>query len=131
VANQTVSGSMVFPLTELNSGVSLRDKHMKEEYLETPKFPEAKLVIKELKLSGNPEKDGFEAKGFTFTGDFTVHGVTKPLTGTIDLKTANGETTGDANFDIKMSQYGFREAKWLGMSVNDDVQVKAHLQAKK
>src|SRR5579863_2237042 len=44
-----VSGQATFPLATLDTGVGLRDKHMKDEYLEVQKFPEAKLVVAKVK----------------------------------------------------------------------------------
>ena len=53
--------------------VELRTTHMREKYLEVEKFPEAKLVIKDLDI-----KSGAKVP---FKGNLTLHGVTKELTG--------------------------------------------------
>jgi polyisoprenoid-binding protein YceI len=131
LAGKNVSGDLTFPVDTLNTGVGLRDKHMKDEFLETQKFPQARLVLKSVQLNGDPTADGFSQKQVPFTGVFTVHGVSRPLTGVIDVATSGGKTTGDAQFTVKMSEYGFREAKYLGMSVNDEVQVRSHIVAAK
>jgi len=126
-----VSGEASFPLNTLDTGVSLRDKHMKDEYLQVQKYPEAKLKVDKFKLSGNPEADGYVQNQIPFSGIFTVHGVSHPVTGTIDLGTSGGTSKGEAQFGIKISDYGFLEPKFMGMKVNDDVQVKVRLEVKK
>lgn len=131
LVKDAASGNFNFPLGVLDSGVSLRDKHMKDEFLETSKFPEAKLTFKDLKLSGHPESKGYSQKALPFKGQFTVHGVTQPVNGTIDLDGGGELFKGQAEFKIKMSQYKFREPKWLGMSVDDEVQVKAQIDVSK
>jgi polyisoprenoid-binding protein YceI len=131
VAGNKVSGELIFPVGELNTGVGLRDRHMKDEFLEAGKYPEVKLVLKEVALPADPEKNGFKQTQIPFTGTLTVRGISKPLTGTIDLATDAGKTHGDARFEVKMSDFGFRKAEYLGLKVEDAVQVKAHLEAKK
>lgn len=40
-------------VTQLNSGIDLRDQHMKEKYLETTKFPEVIFRSEHIKVDGN------------------------------------------------------------------------------
>ncbi len=131
LSGNLVSGQMSFPLNSLDTGVSLRDKHMKDEYLEVQKYPEAQLNILGVKLSSDPIKDGYTQKKVPFNGILTVHGVKHAVSGLIDLDTKSGVTKGDATFAIKISDFGFPEPKFMGMKVNDDVQLKIHIEAKK
>lgn len=130
VTGNQVSGQASFPLNALDTGVSLRDKHMKEEYLEVQKYPTAQLTIAKMKFAESPVNNGFNQSQVPFSGVLTVHGVSHPVNGTIDVTSAAGITKGDANFGIKISDFGFPEPKFMGMKVNDDVQVKIHLEAK-
>jgi polyisoprenoid-binding protein YceI len=131
VTDDMVSGDATFPLNTLDSGVSLRDRHLKEEYLQVQKFPNAQLTFNQVMVSKNPEENGYNQKNVPFAGVLTVHGVSHPVNGTIDLSTASGTTQGDAQFGIKISDFGFAEPKFMGMKVNDDVLVKVHLVATK
>ena len=45
MAGNKASGVAVFNLESLVTGIEMRDEHMKKRYLETGKFPEAKLSI--------------------------------------------------------------------------------------
>lgn len=131
VVGSMVSGQARFPLNTLDTGVGLRDRHLKEEYLEVQKYPDAQLTFNQVKLAKNPDADGFTQKQVPFDGILTVHGVSHAVNGTIDVSTSAGITNGDAQFGIKISDFGFPEPKFMGMRVNNDVQVKVHLEAKK
>jgi polyisoprenoid-binding protein YceI len=131
VAGNLVSGKATFPLSTLDTGVGLRDRHLKDEFLQVQKFPDAELTLNNVSLDKNPIANGFSQDKVPFTGILKVHGVSHPVNGTIDLSTAVGTTKGDAQFGIKISDFGFPEPKFMGMKVNDDVQVKVHLEATK
>jgi polyisoprenoid-binding protein YceI len=45
-----ISGKAVFNLESLDTGIDLRNEHMKTRYLEVAKFPKAELEIKEIVL---------------------------------------------------------------------------------
>src|SRR5262245_17940595 len=52
VKDSQVSGQVSFRLDSLQTGIALRDKHMKEKYLESEKFPEATLQITKIEPPG-------------------------------------------------------------------------------
>ena len=131
VTGKLVSGEASFPLNTLNTGVGLRDKHLKNEFLEVQKYPDAQLTVDKVALNKSPIGDGFVQDKVPFTGVLKVHGVSHPVNGTIDVSTKSGTTIGDAQFGMKISDFGFPEPKFMGMRVNNDVQVKVHLEAKK
>jgi len=129
--NNIIQGELEFSVDSLVTGVELRDHHMKEKYLETKTFPKAKLSIDKLQLASDPQVDGFKTNGLSFTGQLTLHGITRPVTGTIDLNTSSGVTKGEGKFDLKLSDYKIDVPSYLGITVADTVSVKVHLEAKK
>jgi polyisoprenoid-binding protein YceI len=131
VKGTQVSGTVKFPLNQFGTGVALRDEHMKEKYLETQKFPSAQLTIDKVQVAQDPSKEGFNQKEVPFTGTLTLHGVTKPVSGKIDIATSGQTTTGEAQFEMKTSDFNIAVPKYLGITVTDTVQVSVHLQATK
>lgn len=129
--NNTIAGTILFSVEKLDTGVELRDHHMKEKYLETKTFPDAKLVIDKLKLDSNPLSPGFKSSDLPFAGQLTLHGVTHSISGTIDLNTSSGITKGEGKFDLKLSDYKIDVPSYLGITVADTVSVKVHLESKK
>lgn len=75
-------------LNTLDTGIKLRNSHMRESYLETEECPFAEFTGQ---LDSDFDPDLKEKQDITVTGDFTVHCVTKELTaaGTIE-PTAEG-----------------------------------------
>ncbi len=63
-------------LASIDTGIPLRNEHMRDNFLETKKFPKAVLNVKEI-IPQTPTKleDGKSFKLMT-KGDFVLHGVT-------------------------------------------------------
>ncbi len=102
-------------LTSLNTGIDLRDEHMKEKYLRVKEHPKA--VIKIVK----GEKSLFDFSGKKeFSALLTLHGQTKPLT---LLATKDGSQI-TSDFEIKLSDYGIEIPEWSGIKVADTVKVR-------
>ena len=63
-------------LASIDTGIPLRNQHMRDNFLETKKYPKAIFKVKNLDLkTGAKLIDGKTIK-LNATGDFTVHGVT-------------------------------------------------------
>lgn len=61
-----------------------------------------------------------ELKDANFTGQLTLHGVTKPVTGKVNM---SDEKEIEAGFKIKLSEYKIDIPKYLGITVADEVEV--------
>jgi len=105
---------IVINLKTLKTGLPLRDKHGKEKYLEVDKFPEAVF-------SNAVGKDG---KG---TGKLKLHGIEKDVAGT--YKTDDKFLY--AEFPIKLSDFGISGIKYMGVGVDDAVNVHVTIALKK
>ena len=74
------------PLASMKTGISIRDKHMHEKYLQTPNFPSADLQVPRASLKipaagGNVAQDA--------AGTLTLHGKSKP-----SISTTRARATG-------------------------------------
>lgn len=105
------------PLDTLETGISLRDRHMKEKYLETQKFSHAELKVAKALL-----KEGRQQKG---SGTFTVHGVSKPINFVYEVVPAEGGMAVQGNFDINLKEHGIEVPSYLGVTVKPEVKVAA------
>jgi polyisoprenoid-binding protein YceI len=107
------------PLNSVKTGIALRDQHMTEKYLETGKHPNAELKIKrsDVKL-----EDGKEASGEA-PGKMTIHGQTKDVKVKYKAKKAGGDVTVDANTSFKYTDFGIKEAEYLGAGVKPEIQL--------
>jgi polyisoprenoid-binding protein YceI len=110
-ASMTIDGTTVQDVTvtadlrDLTSDNSFRDGRIRSEGLESDDFPEAKFVLtKPIELESVP------AAGTTIktsaTGDFTLHGVTKSVTISLEGRWDGKQVQVVGNLPIAFSDYG-------------------------
>lgn len=118
-----VKGTFAVELMKLETGISLRDRHLRNNYLEVQKgadFAVAKFDnIKIQKLSGKT----------TFTGTLTLHGQQQNISGTADLQQDGKGYKVDANFPLKISAFQIPEPTYLGVGVSDEITIHVVLTA--
>lgn len=119
VANgEDLSGTVItMGLDKLDTGIPLRNKHLKENYLQTVKFPEAKLT--NLKVNDyNKQVQGKASDRSKFTADLEMHGVKKPISGTYEVKNGNDFR---GTFQIEIVDFGIARPDFMGVRVVDKV----------
>ncbi len=100
------TGNMEFAVLvkSFNFDKALMQEHFNENYMESTKFPKASFKGKIDNLKDiNFNKDGsYKAK---ISGSLTVHGVTKAITTTSDIKVAGGKVNATSTFDVTLEDY--------------------------
>lgn len=114
-------------LNALDTGIDLRNKHMKETYLETAKYPTSTLVVNPISLEGTNTSSNFERKG-AFTGDLTLHGTTRAIKGEYELRRESGKINSKFVFDISLAPFGIEIPSYLGIRVSKNVIVTVDVQ---
>jgi polyisoprenoid-binding protein YceI len=112
---------LTVPLANLTTGIGLRDKHMKEKYLEVPKYPAAVLTVPRSALKLAP---GGKVEG-DVQGTVTLHGQSKPVTVHYDAAAAGQGFAVHGKFRINMNDFGITVPTYLGVTVKPDVDVTA------
>jgi len=106
-------------LSAIDTGVDLRDGHIRDEFVETKKFPRATFKSVEVTAPATPivANQPFEV---TVSGDFTMHGVTKRISTPVRIVlipesaiTRSARGPGDwlhatAAFPINLSDFGIK-----------------------
>lgn len=116
---KVTSGNIVVHLDEFETGISMRDRHMKEKYLETKKFPDAifnaaPLAFKDGKLPGETD----------LKGTLTLHGVTKPVTANVKVAAKKFFMEIEADFEIILSDFKIEIPQYAGIIVAEKVKVR-------
>lgn len=119
-----LTGVFEVALAPFKTGIDLRDEHMHGKYLESAKFPVAKLVIDPLAVKAG-------ASDYDFAGKLTLKGVEKPVQGKLELDLGADKATGKASFEVKLSDFPVGVPSHLGVSVAETVQVEVAFQAEK
>lgn len=118
--NVTLSGDLSVDLDSIETGIGLRDRHMKEKYLETGKFKTASLKIKEAAL---PITALSGTGDYTVPGLLTLKGVEKPVQLNIKLEPNGDKVKSVSSFKINLSDFPIEVPKYAGITVANDVDV--------
>ena len=117
-----LDGSLAVDLHTLDSGISLRNEHLRQQYLEVDKAPGyEQAVLTDIELQGL-NRDAPQGKG-SFTGSLALHGVTKPVAGAVEVRKGGAGLQVKASFPVRLSDYAIAEPRYLGVGVKDTVQV--------
>lgn len=120
-----LSADLQIDLSSVQTGISLRDRHMKEKYLETDKFKTAHLLIKSADL-GESALNGSGAH--KVPGTLKIKGVEKPVDITVTLLPAGENTKSVSTFKINLTEYPIGVPSYAGITVASDVEVKVETQ---
>lgn len=125
IENQQVLGSSAVQLESFSTGIGLRDRHMKENYLEAAKFPESSFTYKKLTLPPN-----FSGDKIPFEGVLKLHGVEKPVSGVVHAEKKDSQLILKHEFTIKTSDFGIQTPNYMGVVMGEKVEVRVVLEGK-
>jgi polyisoprenoid-binding protein YceI len=130
VTSGTLSGSLAFDLDSLETGIGLRDRHMKEKYLHTARYPRAELTLSALDVSKVPDSGDFAPVTIPFQGTLSLHGVERPVSGSARLSRSGERVSATAEFPLELGDFGIEVPSYLGITVAEKVQVKTTFTAR-
>lgn len=110
--NQATAEGVLVDLRSLTTGISLRDKHLKER-LGVDKHPMAKLIKA-------------EGKGGKGTATLEIKGQKLNVSGTYEV--SGGRLK--AQFKMKMSDLGINDVRYMGVGAKDEVTVSIEVPTK-
>src|SRR6266851_1711392 len=97
-------------LTRLQSNESRRDNWIKNDTLQTSRFPMATFVPSGVQGLPMPLPTSGQVT-FQLLGDLTVHGVTKPATWQVTAQFGETSVSGSATTDVKITDFGMTPPK--------------------
>ena len=113
-----LTGALRVDLQTLETGIAVRDRHMRDTYLEVEKGPEfAVATVDQIRVE---KLDGKS----TFKGTLLLHGQRQEVTGSADLQQRAGRIRVQAQFPIKVSAFQIPKPTYLGVGVRDESQIK-------
>lgn len=118
IEGNKINGKLILDLSTLDTGMKLRNQHMKEKYLKVSEFPQATLSI-----TDQPIRSGWTSAQPTvpetkLQAKLHMHNQEQPVevTYSIDDK---GQMT--AKFEIKISDFKIDIPSFMGVTVADKV----------
>lgn len=116
-------GPITIDISAFQSDSERRDNAIRDQWLESRRFPLATFVPTE--ISGLPAtySEGEQLR-LMITGDLTIRETTQPTTFIVEVALAGDELRGTATSDIKMSDFGFEAPNILNvLRAEDDVRL--------
>lgn len=132
---KSIKGEFSVSTASIKTGIDLRDEHLRDEnWLNAEKFPDIKFAIKDVSEVKQLADNRVQIK---FSGDFTLKGVTKKISGEANLtylveseqtkQRAPGDLLGvQAKFKINLSEFGIKN-KVIGQKVAEIVEVSVNM----
>jgi polyisoprenoid-binding protein YceI len=127
-AKRTGSGSITVDVASLNTGIDLRDEHLRSAgWLDSAKHPTITFVTTSVKSTGGDK--------YRVTGNLTLHGVTKQVTTTATVKHRVADETTKASgfkgdllqtktsFTVKLGDYGIMVPQMARAKVAETVTI--------
>lgn len=115
-----LEGRLQADLRSLETGIALRDRHLKETYLEVVKPGFDRAVLEQIQLE--------RMIGSTpFTGLLTLHGRQRPVAGTAKLQETREGLRVEAEFPIRLAEFAIAEPTYLDVGVAPEVRVRVLL----
>lgn len=115
-------------LKDLETGIELRDKHMREKYLEVEKFPTATLVVPMDAVTW--PADGKSSEGEA-KGTFSVHGKSKEVAFKYKVTASGGTYAIEGEAPVNFKEFDVNVPSYMGITVKPDITVLAKFNAKK
>ncbi len=128
--SETASAKFEVDLASIKTGIGMRDTHMREQYLETDKFPKAVFVLTGIKTTVETSLTNNQSIDMILEGDFTVHGVSKKVevSVTATYLKENDETRtrlpGDllhiiGTFDVFLSEHNIKRPQFVFLKLDE------------
>lgn len=121
---KSLSGIASFDLNSLSTGISLRDSHMKEKYLETTKYPKSTLTFSQVAV---PPSLGVQDA--PFKGTLLLHGIRKVVTGSLTITPGRESAEIKAKFAIQLDDFKISQASFSGITMAKEVNLQVSVSA--
>lgn len=128
--NSNFEGQVTVDLNDFDTGIAMRDKHMKEKYLEVGQGNNSKAILQITKLAESCVLAVSATPGSCkFEGNLTFHGVTHALTGQAEIKPEGPAKLFNVEWTLKLSDYNVAVPKFAGVTVADEVVIRAEVRS--
>jgi polyisoprenoid-binding protein YceI len=123
-----LTGDLSIDLTTMDTGIALRNQHLRETYLEVGKGKGFdKAVLSGVRLTG-ADSEAFEGRT-PFTGNLLLHGVSHPVEGSAEIRADAEGRRVRAEFPLVLTDFGVTPPEYLGVGVATKLLVKVQFTA--
>ena len=116
-------------LATLDTGIELRNRHLRDEYLEVERGPDFRRAVLSGIVLGDPPPTGGGRRDTRFSGSLVLHGVQRAIEGEAELLRREGRIQVEAVFRLSLEAFGIPPPRYLGIGVRDAVEVTVRFDA--
>jgi polyisoprenoid-binding protein YceI len=113
-------------LRTLDTGIGLRNRHMREEYLHTDKYPYAKFsgTISNVRDAGSNSTANVK-------GTMDIHGVKKTMEVSATLSPTSSGLRAKVSFIVKLTDHNIEVPKFMFLKISEDMKLELDVYLKK
>lgn len=118
-----VAGEIRVPLDTLDTGMGLRNAHLRETYLEVDRgeeYREAVLTAIEL---AEPFPPGVRDHETGFAALLSLHAVERRVEGEARIMWRDGRVRVEAEFPLSLAEFAIPPPRYLGVGVRDEIRI--------
>ena len=117
------SGELRVDLSTLDSGIGLRNSHLRDNYLEVERGPEFRHAVLSDIVLDDPLPASAGRHETAFSGTLSLHGVERAVEGEAELRRRDGRMQVEATFSISLEAFDIPPPRYLGVGVRDTVEI--------
>ena len=123
------TGELRVDLATLDTGIGLRNEHLRNSYLELGRGPEfLHAVLSGIVLAATPLASNRRHET-RFSGTLVLHGVRRMVEGEAELRQRNGRMQVEARFSLSLDAFDIPPPRYLGIGVRDAIEVTVRFDA--
>ena len=127
-ASGRLSGAVEVDLRTLDTGIELRDTHLRDTYLEVDRSQNfARAVLSDIALDGADPRT-FEGET-AFRATLRLHGVERSVSGVAELARTPDGIGVVAHFPVGLTDHAIQAPRYLGVGVRDQLQAEVRFVA--
>ena len=123
------SGDLRVDLASLDTGIGLRNGHLRSDYLEIGRGPDFREAVLTDIVLDDPPPAGAGRRRTRFSGMLTLRRVRGEIEGEAELRRRDGRMRVEAVFPLSLEAFGVPPPRYLGIGVRDVVEVTVEFDA--
>ena len=123
-----LGGEVAVDMRTIDTGIPLRNEHLREKYLETAKGEGYDKAVLSAIVLADADSETF-AGSSAFTGTLLLHGTKHEVTGKAEIRPEGSGRRVRAEFPLTLTDFGVTPPEYLGVGVGSRLLVKVSLLA--
>ncbi|MBR9976432.1 MAG: YceI family protein [Bacteroidetes bacterium] len=113
-------------LRTLDTGIGLRNRHMREDYLHTDKYPHAKFNGRIVEASSSSGKTNVKVRG-----TMDIHGVKRPMEVKGSFSGSGDRLRIRTTFDVKLTEHKIEVPQFMFLKIDENMELALDFTLKK